>query len=574
LIKFLKEYQNPNRDRINYKLINKEYDGDIVEYIVNCCKILEAHEGIKFIGYKYISDESQIDLSRYIINKSRKNTAKKDKKTRYRSIRDSRYGEIYLQFEITGKSRKRTSTDNDDLHNTPITEIIYKRILVPVPDKRGIYKINGTEYFLMYQLTEKSTYTTSDAIVLKSFMGISMKRNSITIKDINGTSYAIWVYYISMFKKETNVLTLIIAKKGFDEAMRFMLVDKILRFTDEPLNEDNIVCFSISKKLYISLDKYWFDKYSYVRSIVAMLIDTTTNRITLDTLKDPVNWIELMGSSAQSKDKKFARGLSTITTFDRLIDNTTKKSLKLHSYNRKDIYTILRWMMAEFNNLRKKNNIDLENKRLRCNEYLASLLMQKLNEKLNNLMNLGGKATIENIRDVFKFPGDIIFLQLQKSGLLRCEGRVNDMDFFNKLKITLKGPNAYGKKTESTIPIELKGIDPSFIGRLDINVCGKSDPGMSAVLTPFCETDGLYFSGENEPEDTLYDIGHDMYTYEDGKLKIPIYVPDKNDFYSQCEYLDNLYDSEIDENALLDNITVASENDIDETDGNEEGDET
>ena len=87
------------------------------------------------------------------------------------------------------------------------------------------------------------------------------------------------------------------------------------------------------------------------------------------------------------------------------------------------------------------------------------------------------------------------------------------MDFFLKLKATTKGPNSLGNTNENNIAAKYRGIDPSFIGRLDINVCGTSDPGTSALITPFCKTDGLFFDGTNEPEDFKFRYDRDIYKY-------------------------------------------------------------
>lgn len=69
-----------------------------------------------------------------------------------------------------------------------------------------------------------------------------------------------------------------------------------------------------------------------------------------------------------------------------------------------------------------------------------------------------------------------------------------------------KGPNSLGGKSENTISVAYRGIHPSFIGRIDINVCGNSDPGTSGVLTPFCETKGLYFVDRTEPEEFKFKL--------------------------------------------------------------------
>ena len=49
------------------------------------------------------------------------------------------------------------------------------------------------------------------------------------------------------------------------------------------------------------------------------------------------------------------------------------------------------------------------------------------------------------------------------------------MDFFSKLKVTLKGPNSLGGTNDNNISAKYRSIDPSYIGRIDLNVCGKQN---------------------------------------------------------------------------------------------------
>lgn len=46
------------------------------------------------------------------------------------------------------------------------------------------------------------------------------------------------------------------------------------------------------------------------------------------------------------------------------------------------------------------------------------------------------------------------------------------MDFFLKLKLTSKGPNSLGNKNDNNISAKYRSIHPSYIGRIDLNVCG------------------------------------------------------------------------------------------------------
>ena len=49
-----------------------------------------------------------------------------------------------------------------------------------------------------------------------------------------------------------------------------------------------------------------------------------------------------------------------------------------------------------------KNSEDIvyKNKRLRCNEYIASLLSKEFSKRLNRIISMGDRATIESMREL------------------------------------------------------------------------------------------------------------------------------------------------------------------------------
>lgn len=65
----------------------------------------------------------------------------------------------------------------------------------------------------------------------------------------------------------------------------------------------------------------------------------------------------------------------------------------------------VRWMVQNFPELRQKNNLDLSTKRLRLNEYIASLLSIKLGESVklaHNCLTAGiSFGTISNQNNWF-----------------------------------------------------------------------------------------------------------------------------------------------------------------------------
>ena len=86
-----------------------------------------------------------------------------------------------------------------------------------------------------------------------------------------------------------------------------------------------------------------------------------------------------------------------------------------------------------------KDNMDLNNKRIRSNEIVSSLITEEISVRLNRLMTFGKKADLANYREVFSFPGDILIQKMHSSGIIRYNDVINDMTFFSRFKFTIKG---------------------------------------------------------------------------------------------------------------------------------------
>ena len=62
-------------------------------------------------------------------------------------------------------------------------------------------------------------------------------------------------------------------------------------------------------------------------------------------LEDKVHWTEKIGSVFSTNQYNYyEKGLNTMTFFDRMLDETTKRVLKIQPENKKNIYTIVRWI--------------------------------------------------------------------------------------------------------------------------------------------------------------------------------------------------------------------------------------
>ena len=514
MISILNGYDNPYNKDINMDLINKTGDRDLVEYIKDVFKSLEILKNIKITKFEYTEKESEININDHIFRRQ-KNTKKKYRHD-IKSIEDDRCGKLSIYMDISVME-----TDPKTGVSTMKIYPVKKSILIPLVDDDGYYTIKGKKYYMIYQMLEKSTYTSSNAITLKSLMPIAVKRNVESVSDINDIKYELPYYSVFIFRKEVPVLLFYAGKSGMSWTIDFLGMNGIVSFVSNSSNVGNKndnenIYFQISSKLLLKVNKKMFEKHTFVKSVVGGILHISSNRITIENMEDTDVWVKKI-----TPQQDISKGYSILASFSRLLDETTRKILKIPEFYRNDIYSLLLWMMHHYNELRLKDNCDLKNKRLRCNEYISSLLTKEFSKRLNRILAMGNKANIDNIKEIFKFPGDILISKMHTSGILRFDDNVNDMTFFSKLKYTNKGPNSLGGKNANNISIKYRDLHPSMLGNIDVLVCGNSDPGTSGRLSQFAKMDGLYFDSSEEVSDFMYNLNNelvDMYN-KDGELK-------------------------------------------------------
>lgn len=535
---YLKDYVNEWEDQLNVPLMTKSADAPLVDYIIDAWKSLEVVPQIEFSEFQYTEKESEIDINKHLFKRDKK----KKKKDRYdiKFIDDDRVGKLTVKLNVTMLETNPT-TGEASYQVYPIK----KSMLIPLQDDDGYFTIRGKKYYMIFQLLEKSTYTSSSSVTLKSLMPIAVKRNIVEGLDSEGLTHQLPVYSVFVFRKEIPIL-LFYMSKGAKFTIDYLHMNNVVRFlqkepTDDLLHDKNLY-FQLSSKCVLEVDRDLFYKYPYVQSIVGGYVKICNNRTTMDMLEDPKVWIKKISSN------NYEKGLGILKYFGRLLDNTTKKVLKVPEYYKSDIYALLRWIMEHFNELRLKDNCDLSNKRLRCNEYIASLLTKEFSKRLNRIISLGNKATIDNIKEIFKFPGDILIQKMHTSGILRFDDNVNDMTFWSKFKYTSKGPHSLGGHNANNIGIKYRDLHPSMLGQIDVLVCGNSDPGLSGLLSPYAKIDGLYFDPQPEPDNFYYDLIKDL----DEKFK------GSNIKYIKCEFdnAEDFYKALSDMEKINDKITI------------------
>jgi len=121
--------------------------------------------------------------------------------------------------------------------------------------------------------------------------------------------------------------------------------------------DDSKIYFQLSNSCYMQVDRDIFDKYTFVKSVVMGLIHISSNRVNLTNLNDKAYWIKKLANPAN-----YEKGLTVLKYFDRLVDVTTSNILKIPEYYKGGSYSVVKWVMQHFNELRLKDNNDINNK--------------------------------------------------------------------------------------------------------------------------------------------------------------------------------------------------------------------
>ena len=490
--RFLRQFENDEAKNINIELIKRKGEEPLITFIVDIFKSLEITNYITLLGYSVIDDESKIDFNKYIT--TRKKVKKKDMNVKYQYIHPDRCVELTLNFKIHVKGEEA---------------LITKNILVPKLDANNYFIIRGKRYFLLYQLVDNSTYTSRNGLTLKSLMPICINKDMDTMTDVEGNTYDIPYYYINAFQRQIETFLFYFCKSGFADTMEYFTMSKLLVLIPDKMesNSDEYYFFPINKNITMGVNRYFFDKYLYVQSMALMVKRCMNSKTVMENLEDTKYWMERLGSLYTSTSyKMYESGKSTVAFFERLLDITTQKKLKISDVNKISVYSVIKWMVQNYIDLKKKDNLDLDNKRLRLNEYVAALLSKRMGESINRLLTLGNKIKIKQVKDVFKFPGTLIFQLLYSSPLLKYNDAVNDLDAMTALRYSVRGPNSLGNRSDRNISIKYRSCHPSYINRLDLNSCSSSSPGLSGVVCCFAKTENLWFNPKMESENTEYEM--------------------------------------------------------------------
>lgn len=515
-------YTHPATKFYNMDFLTGANDYKIEDLVIICMKELEAISNITIESVDTIYDMDEIDINEHMVNKNYKKKRDDTEIPRFKYMTTDVYAEMRFGIRIKTNLNEK---------------FIIKKILIPdMVD--GFYVINNKRSKAIWQLLEASVYTQRGRITLKSRMPIIIyKSKNRPIVDVNGEIYNVRPFSYAMDNlrrkkrgggaptskrnknKFINPMMLLSAKVGVHKAIKFMGMDKAIKIveTSEPTSETYLY-FPLDE-VFVKVNKQMFNEIKMVQSVTGMLCNLGNHDYPVEWNKlDEINyWIARVGYVGAPKDKPlksyFEKGKTAILMVERLYDTLTKLNLRLPDEQKDNIYTILRWMMYEYDNLRQKDNIDINTKRIRKAEYIVkSSLGRKISENINKIipkLSESRQNSMDTLFEIFNFPSNIIMNGMKNlNDLIKNDDLVNDMNILEDMAYSSKGPESLGENSTKNVMLRMRDIHPSFIGTIDPNCSSNSDVGMSggSIVPTVTLYDKFFFCKEREPSANMCKI--------------------------------------------------------------------
>ena len=503
---FLAQYCEKNRKRINPDLFKRTFDKPLVEYIIDTCRNLEVIPGITLDSYEFITDQTKI---RTTINKKNKRDPKiKNNRCleRLSSPNRSLYDLLVLHYRVEAKGQ---------------VAYVTRKMRVPKEVKGRYYLRNGKMVLPLIQIVDNSTFAKQGGTKKKkdnvlnfktTLYPIKVYTTPMKIKFTNGTAFPVPVFRIDLFMKVTNPLYYFLAKYGMEDTIEMFNLEKIMCVVNEPINPDKYLYLKVNEGVYLEVLEKGFYAHEFVGKFVGTLLDTMMTdkqKITLEDVYDKDYWLGRL-AEVFSKKRSVNKGERVLISFNKIMDPYSKKRLTLKKYQRRNTFTIMKWMLTNYEELLKKDSNDLRTKRMRANEIQAYFFDSYITKNVNSLLNTDNPSFERYMRLFNAINEDTIFKASHATGskssstsMFRYE-RYNDFDAIELARYTLKGPTGLngGKKKTN---IRYRDIYPSHLGRYDVNVCSSSDQGLTGYLCANVKFDKNGYFDPDNGEPNVYD---------------------------------------------------------------------
>ena len=513
---FLHSYINKHFDRFNEKLFTRSNDAiiDQIEKIILSSQT-EGYFSIRVKGFTRVDnyDEIQRLLKNYYDGARRTSKTHKyqedDNRFNFIDMLDSDIILLIVHYEIA---------INNDKHEVDTADVY---IEVPRVVKKFYFYLKGNYYSSMYQIVDASTYNNETSkgkkkatITLKTnFQPIRITRYEMSGIDTDGAMHDIVNFGCFAFKKTVSAIVYFFAKFGFVNTLARLGLENLVFVGNRNTSDEYWCSFQPEKgnNIFVTVNRMALDQSQLMQHVVYTILTSIESATTANDVYTNEFWVTRLGAGFVTT-KKLEKGYSVLKSIESILDINIQEQLHLPWKYKKDIYSIILWMLADFTLLKNKDNMNVRNKKIRCGEYIAAMYATKLSSGIYRISNQGRKVTISSVKKAIYIKPDWLISEITKSQLVTFRNIVNDMDAFLPLKFTYKGISGVGNSTgtngSKSVPIQFRLLDISSLGILDPDASSPSDPGVTGSLIPFLRiSDNGYFSPDSEPMSWSREVG-------------------------------------------------------------------
>ena len=411
-------------------------DKPLVDYVIKAICGLQVINQLRLYPIKNAQNAPRIEIGNWKWNP---HPSAEDIQTRRRetgiklktkTISDNRVG--ILEFDIYCEARdKNKNLESDVIHN-----ILY----IPIEDERGCYLLDNNMYS-EYQLVDKLLYPSGkNSFTLKSLLPVVIRYEDASAKSLNGYEVFSKVGMVKIFTTMEPILSCFMHIRS---PLSYLGVFPILQFCDRILDDtDKFEYFQPNPDIdhvYIKAYREGVERFDYVRTILVMAIELLEKYKPKDIneVRSPEWWVYQLSYYDNIIEH---RGACHQMHVARMLDTISAQVLPIPEIDKRNMIALLRYVLqTEFDDI---NVFSYENKRLRKNEVVSTIITAIVSDKLKGMFKFGVLLKMSDMQPKLKFSPDIILRKMYELGTVHVTDFANDLDYYHQLRFTRKGQTA------------------------------------------------------------------------------------------------------------------------------------
>lgn len=322
------------------------------------------------------------------------------------------------------------------------TKLIHNMIYVPIADEQGRYLIDSIKYS-EYQLVDKLLYPSGkDTYTLKSLLPVVIKYVDATEESINGYIVSSKIGLVKIFSTMEPIISCFM---HVSSPLVYLNVHPLLKFCDQVSSYDKDMYEYFQPlegvDIYVKAYRKGLEEFEYVKSILVMAIAIIREHKpeNLDQLNDPKWWIYKLSYYENIVEH---RGACHEMHVARMLDTISAQVLPIPVCDKRIMISLLRYVLqTDFSGV---DIYSFENKRLRRNEVVSTIVTADVSDKLKRMYKYGALLRMKDMESILKFHPQIILNNMDNKldGIIHVTDFTNDLDFPQALKYTRNGQQA------------------------------------------------------------------------------------------------------------------------------------